>query len=68
MDSILANLDEDRKDKTLHTEVYFKLKSLVNSYPNDVDIVWRLARSCHDCSNNATESEIQREFIFEGDF
>lgn len=63
---ILANLDEDRKDKTLHTDVYFKLKSLANSHPNDVEIIWRLARSCHDCSNNATELETEKEFIFEG--
>lgn len=65
---ILANLDEDRKDKTLHTDVYFKLKSLANSHPNDVEIIWRLARSCHDCSNNATELETEKEFIFEGKY
>lgn len=64
--STLAGLDEDRKDKSLQTEVYSKLKSLVNSSPGDVEIVWRLARACHDCSTNATDPEIQKEFIFEG--
>ncbi|XP_033224980.1 regulator of microtubule dynamics protein 1-like [Belonocnema kinseyi] len=64
--SSLASLDEDRKDKALQTEIYYKLKSLASSHPNDIEIIWRLARACHDCSTNVSDPEMQKEFIFEG--
>ncbi|OXU30880.1 hypothetical protein TSAR_002601 [Trichomalopsis sarcophagae] len=62
----LLSLDKDSEDHTLHSVIYHKLKTLVKEHPDDVEIVWRFARSCYHCSIQVNNSERQKEYIFEG--
>ena len=64
--SQLLELDKESEDKSLHSVIYDKLKNLLRENPDDVEIIWRFARSCYHCSIKVKDRESQKEFIFEG--
>ncbi|XP_048507386.1 regulator of microtubule dynamics protein 1-like isoform X1 [Athalia rosae] len=43
-----------------------KLHILFVKYPDNLEVVWRLARACHKCSTNTTERSKKQKFIAEG--
>lgn len=45
---------------------YFKLRNLVKTYPDSVDVVWRYARSCYKYSNCTTDVNVRKAVICAG--
>ncbi|XP_050450034.1 regulator of microtubule dynamics protein 1-like [Cataglyphis hispanica] len=45
---------------------YFKLQSFTESYPNNVNVIWRYARSCYKYSNYITDPNAKKVTICAG--
>ncbi|XP_046419606.1 regulator of microtubule dynamics protein 1-like isoform X1 [Neodiprion fabricii] len=47
-------------------EALSTLRNLLVKYPDNIEVIWRLARACHRCSTNATETSKKLALIVEG--
>jgi len=45
---------------------YVELRNFVETYPGDVDIVWRYARICYKYSNCVTDPNVKKDIILAG--
>ncbi|KAG7204893.1 hypothetical protein KM043_005291 [Ampulex compressa] len=64
------DLDFDAIDKFSEEEYgekeYLKLQSLLNQYPDNVNVIWRFARSCYNYTVFLSDAELKQKLLCEG--
>lgn len=77
MDSLLAEIDNECEDKPYAEQdlldvqeacenTYKKLVKLNNSFPENIEITWRLARSCYKYFNCLLDPKEKEKILLEG--
>lgn len=52
-----------------HAETdHLTLRNIVETYPDNVDVVWRYARVCHKYSDCITDSNMKKNIILAGTY
>ena len=67
VDSVLAAVDKQIEAEARQEDIHNMLQALANSHPNNIEVIWRLARACYNCSNSTTDPLIKEEFIVKGE-
>ncbi|XP_011871321.1 PREDICTED: regulator of microtubule dynamics protein 1-like [Vollenhovia emeryi] len=62
----LAVLDAQHQQGGREEDDYLQLRSLIDTYPDSVDVVWRFARSCYKYSNCTTDANVRKAVICAG--
>lgn len=62
----LMEIDKEAENDSLTSDLYYKLKNILQENPDDPEIAWRFAKICYRCS--VQNPAKQKEFIFEGIF
>lgn len=65
LDLLLLEIDK-AYDEEFNIDIYSKLESLVNSYPNNVEVAWRYAYHCRKHCFAVQDVETKKEIIQKG--
>ncbi|XP_014485234.1 PREDICTED: regulator of microtubule dynamics protein 2-like [Dinoponera quadriceps] len=61
-----TTLDTHIEQEEFQKDIYLELQNLVNTYPNNIDIAWRFAKSCFKHSNDMDDQVVKGTILLEG--
>ncbi|XP_076281953.1 regulator of microtubule dynamics protein 1 isoform X2 [Lasioglossum baleicum] len=65
LDLILKEIDKDASED-FNTQTYYRLQTLVKSHYDNVNVVWRFARTCYNYAEATANSDMRKKIIHEG--